>query len=370
MAITRLPPMDTITIRPAFFQPSPSPAAQQNKKALRSLSIFAGIGLLGFMLMQQIFSAILMIFGLADLYQNDALFQDAYGILFSIFCVGLPFLAVYFLLALRRQAPDIPLNAPKNKWRAILLALIGLLVCMAGNYATNGLILFFNLFGIELSAPEVQAPASVWGCVLLFVQSAVVPAVVEEFAMRGVVMQPLRKYGDWFAILTSAFVFALHGNLVQAPFAFIAGIGLGYAVIASGSLWTGILIHLLNNSISVIQTIAIAYLPEGKAAIVSAILIGVVIAAGAAALLVYLVKKEMRFVLPLSSVPLHRGEKCAAYLFTPPMVLALAMMVWSTRYYINVPFSTRLPTLFFFIAAIVAFVYSFSPQKASAPHPM
>lgn len=189
--------------------------------------------------------------------------------------------------------------------------------------------------------------------------------------MRGVVMQPLRKYGDWFAILTSAFVFALmHGNLVQAPFAFIAGIGLGYAVIASGSLWTGILIHLLNNSISVIQTIAIAYLPEGKAAIVSAILIGVVIAAGAAALLVYLVKKEMRFVLPLSSVPLHRGEKCAAYLFTPPMVLALAMMVWSTRYYINVPFSTRLPTLFFFIAAIVAFVYSFSPQKASAPHPM
>lgn len=141
MAITRLPPMDTITIRPAFSRLLPR-TAQQNKKALRSLSIFAGIGLLGFMLMQQIFSAILMIFGLADLYQNDALFQDAYGILFSIFCVGLPFLAVYFLLALRRQAPDIPLNAPKNKWRAILLALIGLLVCMAGNYATNGLILF------------------------------------------------------------------------------------------------------------------------------------------------------------------------------------------------------------------------------------
>ena len=310
-------------------------------------------------------------FGLSDLYQNDSLFQDAYGILFSIFCVGLPFLAVYFLLALRRQVPDIPLNAPKNKRRAILLVLIGLLVCMAGNYATNGLILFFHLFGIELSAPEVQAPASVLGCVLLFVQSAVVPAVVEEFAMRGVVMQPLRKYGDWFAILTSAFVFALmHGNLVQAPFAFIAGIGLGYAVIASGSLWTGILIHLLNNSISVIQTIAIAYLPEGKAAIVSAILIGVVIAAGAAALLVYVVKKEMRLVLPLSSVPLRRGEKCAAYLFTPPMVLALAMMVWSTRYYISVPFSTRLPTLLFFLAAIAAFVYSFLPPKAPASRPM
>ena len=45
------PPPYGYNYDPAGFQPSPSPAAQQNKKALRSLSIFAGIGLLGFMLM-------------------------------------------------------------------------------------------------------------------------------------------------------------------------------------------------------------------------------------------------------------------------------------------------------------------------------
>ena len=94
-----------------------------------------------------------------------------------------------------------------------------------------------------------------------------------------------------------------------------------------------------------------------------------VIAAGAAALLVYLVKKEMRFVLPLSSVPLHRGEKCAAYLFTPPMVLALAMMVWSTRYYINVPFSTRSPR-FFSSSRLLSPLFTHSARKRpSAPHP-
>lgn len=346
---------------------SPSPAAQQGKKMLRSLSIFAGIGLLGFMLMQQIFSGLLMLLGLRDLYLSNSLFQNAYGILFSIFCVGLPFLAVNFLLSIRRQVPEIPLNAPKNKLRAFLLVLIGLLVCMAGNYATSGLILFFDLFGIKLTAPEVQAPASALGCIILFLQSAVVPAIVEEFAMRGVVMQPLRKYGDWFAILMSSFVFALmHGNLVQAPFAFIAGIGLGYAVIASGSLWTGILIHLLNNSISVVQTIAATNLSPEKANLISAVLIGVVIAAGAAALLVYLFKKEMRVILPLSGIPLRHSEKGSAYLFTPPMVLALAMMVWSTRYYISVPFSTGLLTVLFFLAAIAAFIFSFTPQKATS----
>ena len=70
------PPPYGYNYDPAGFQPSPSPAAQQNKKALRSLSIFAGIGLLVFKLMQQNFSAILMIFVMADLNKHEALLQD------------------------------------------------------------------------------------------------------------------------------------------------------------------------------------------------------------------------------------------------------------------------------------------------------
>lgn len=359
------PPPYPYNVPPPIVPPvSEPPEAQKSRLRLRRLSLYAGLGLLGFMLMQQVFSGALLLLGLGEAYQTNALVQSACGILFSIVCVGLPFLLVCFLLFARRQAPEIPLEAPPNKLRALLLVLIGLLVCMAGNYATSGLILFFDLFHIQLTAPDMLTPTSVFGCVILFVQSAVVPAVVEEFAIRGVVMQPLRKYGDWFAIFMSSFVFALmHGNLVQAPFAFVAGLGLGYAVIASGSLWTGILIHLLNNSISVIQTIAVANLSAETANLVSAILIGVVIAAGAAALLVYLFKQGVRIVLPLSILPLRRGEKVAAYLFTPPMVLSLAMMIWSTRYYISVPFSTRLLTVLFFIAAIAAFIFSFTPPK-------
>lgn len=362
------PPPSPYNPPPNRFSPVPEPPeAQKARRRLRRLSIFAGIGLLGFMLMQQIFSGALLLLGLGEAYQTNALLQNACGILFSVFCVGLPFLFVFFLLHTRRQAPVIPLGTPQNKLRALLLVLIGLLVCMAGNYATSGLILFFDLFRIELTAPDVMPPADAFGCVILFVQSAVVPAVVEEFAIRGVVMQPLRKYGDWFAILMSSIVFALmHGNLVQAPFAFIAGLGLGYAVIASGSLWTGILIHLLNNSISVVQTIAFAFLPPETANLISAGMIGVIIAAGAAALLVYVFKKKMRVVLPLSVLPLRRGGKVTTYLFTPPMVLALAMMVWSTRYYISVPFSTTLPNLLFFIATAAAFVLSFSNKKPAA----
>ena len=66
-------------------------------------------------------------------------------------------------------------------------------------------------------------------------------------------MGNLRKYGDKFALLASALVFAvMHGNLVQAPFALIAGFGLGYLSIKTGTIWTGIAIHAANNLISVI----------------------------------------------------------------------------------------------------------------------
>lgn len=359
------PPPYRYNVEPDSFHCPPDPAVLRAKKQLRTLSVFAGLGLLGFLLMQQVFSTLLLLLGVGETYQSISLFQNACGILYTVFCVGLPFLCVYGLLHIRRKAPAIPLHAPARKGRAALLVLIGLLVCMAGNYATNGILFLLELFHISLTAPETMLPTDVLSCVLLFIQSAVAPAVVEEFAVRGVVMQPLRKYGDWFAILMSSLVFAImHGNLVQAPFAFIAGLGLGYAVIASGSLWVGILIHFLNNSISVVQTIAIANLPATTVNVISAVMIGTVVAAGAAALLVYLFKKGVRVILPLSTVPLRHSEKLSAYLFTPPMVLALALMIWATRYYISVPFSTVLPTILFFVLVVAAFVFSFSGSKA------
>ena len=86
------------------------------------------------------------------------------------------------------------------------------------------------------------------GRIIYALSVAVVAPLVEEFAMRGVVMQPLKKYGRWFAIIASSLVFGvLHGNFIQAPFALIAGIGIGYAVCVTDSIWTGVLIHFCNN---------------------------------------------------------------------------------------------------------------------------
>lgn len=92
--------------------------------------------------------------------------------------------------------------------------------------------------------------------ILYFIAVAIVPAITEEFAFRGVILTALRKYGDVFAIVSSSILFGfMHGNLVQIPFAFLGGIVLGYIRVYTNSMLPSMLLHFINNSISVILDI-------------------------------------------------------------------------------------------------------------------
>ena len=81
--------------------------------------------------------------------------------------------------------------------------------------------------------------------ILYIINGVVLPAFIEEIVFRGAIMQSLRRFGDGFALLVSSVLFAVvHGNFVQAPYAFLMGLVIGYFVLRTGSLWAGIFIHL------------------------------------------------------------------------------------------------------------------------------
>jgi len=84
--------------------------------------------------------------------------------------------------------------------------------------------------------------------------NVLVPALAEEFACRGVILQGFRKYGDVWAIAISSIIFGLmHGNMSQAPFAMLLGAIIARMVILTDSIWTGILIHMLNNTYAIVM---------------------------------------------------------------------------------------------------------------------
>lgn len=303
-------------------------------KGLRRLSITAGLCVLGFIVLQFVVFFALAFFGLADTYTNNELFQTAFGSVYSVICVFLPFFIVALFMDNKRRGETLLFGKPYSLWLMIVAVPAGFMFCMAGNYATNVLVTAMESFGVQLTAPETPVPSSVLGQIMFVIQIAFIPALIEEFALRGIVMQPLRKYGDRFAIVMSALVFALmHGNMIQAPFAFIAGLAIGYFVIATGSIWTGVLIHFANNLFS-----AVLGLISGNSSLdintAYAVIMTLAFVLGLAGNLIFALHKK-RYRLRKTEYPISAPQRFLNYIFTVPMILALAAIAYITLDYIR-----------------------------------
>ncbi len=136
------------------------------------------------------------------------------------------------------------------------LTCIGMGVAMLANYASDIILRNFSIFGIENTINFSSSSSSLFTNILYVISTALVPALAEEFAFRGILMGSLRKYGDSFAIIASAVMFgAMHGNIVQIPFAFILGLIFAYIDCKTNSILPSIIIHFINNFYAVLMDI-------------------------------------------------------------------------------------------------------------------
>ncbi len=118
----------------------------------------------------------------------------------------------------------------------------------------------FSLVNLKPQAPDLGQPTDFFGISFLIFTGAVAPAIFEEFAFRGIVLNSLKKFGNLPAILVSSLLFALmHGNFVQIPFAFCAGIGLGLCYVKSKSIWTPVVAHFINNTLAFLSPLFYKY---------------------------------------------------------------------------------------------------------------
>lgn len=131
----------------------------------------------------------------------------------------------------------------------------GIGFCSFANISISFADSIFQSFGIEYNVDFGKNPTGLFGFLLTFISTAIVPALVEEFACRGIILGLLKKHGEGFAIVTSALVFGImHGNFEQIPFATMVGLILGYIYVKTNSIWVCVVVHGINNAISVIFT--------------------------------------------------------------------------------------------------------------------
>lgn len=323
------------------FVPLNTPDFQKKREdtsRLRRMSMAHGLSVLGFSLFAFVLSFLLLLIpGFKSVYQENTSAYIAVNAVFSLVIIFVPFLLSYVYQKKRNFIKDLPLGTPYDGKAAVLLIFAGLMCCIAGSYATNILsAMVEGMFGITFTMPQDETVLDTVPKILLTVLgTAVVPAFVEEFAIRGTVMQPLRRYGDKFAIAMSALVFAMmHGNMVQIPFAFIAGIAIGYAVTVTGSMWVGVAIHFLNNFTAVMMQVAVDNLAESAANLVILSMVGAIGVVGLVCAVLYF-KMYARVPMGGGEGVLQRGEKGKTYICTVPMILAFLYLLIETAQYVE-----------------------------------
>jgi sodium transport system permease protein len=148
---------------------------------------------------------------------------------------------------------------------ASLAAVVVLAVCvhpLAKIMQATVLYLYPLSDGVKSEIGKMFTDASLPVMLLLL---AIVPAVCEELAFRGFILSGMRHMGHkWRAIVVSSIFFGLaHGVFQQSLVASVLGMLLGYVAIQTGSIFPGMLFHMLHNGLQILSTKLTPRLVEG-----------------------------------------------------------------------------------------------------------
>lgn len=229
---------------------NPELQQQWKKYFLRKDSVLIGMSLLIFLAVQNILGVIISLPALTDVGQlPEQLIQAAVYVL----SMSVPFFILFFVS--KRDKSEL-ISAEKPKPHTFLpVILMGIGCIPALQYIAGYFDRLLSLIKMDTYEPILEAAFSPVtdsdALIVQFICTALLASIFEEFAFRGVILQILRRYGNIFAIICSAFVFGLiHGNTYQIPFAFLFGLVLGAAAVYTGSLWAPILLHFVNNTVA------------------------------------------------------------------------------------------------------------------------
>lgn len=299
------------------------------RRELRNLGMMAGAGVILFFCTQLLISFVINVTPLRTLYGQNMAVRYLLSGAASVLSVG----GVFYLVRLMdtrvlRIASPLPLRP--GRLPAFILAIpAGFALCLSANYVSALVGVLTDLAGVELTRPEELLPSDPAGIAAYLISAVIIPPIVEEFAVRGVLMQPLLRYGKGFAIGASALVFGMmHGNPKQMIFAFLSGLVIGYFTASTGSLLTGAGIHLLNNAFAV----ADSYLVQAGQEVPAALLMAAAIGIGILCLIAYL-------VLQAQASGRERGRMSGGrwrYFLNLVFLMAVALMALNAAQYVRI----------------------------------
>lgn len=236
-----------------------TPKTYEERNQIKKIANIIGASLLILTLLAAFISFgltfVLSILGFASENVHNILmdlgFNQFFQITVSTLIFILPFTIIFKCSGYRISDLAI-FEKPKEK-TFLPFFLIGIAFCAFSNIAISIVGNIFEEFGINYEVDFGKYPEGFFGFLLSLIATAIVPALIEEFTCRGLILGSLRKFGDGFAIIASSVIFGImHGNFQQMPFAFLVGLVLAYITVKTETLWVAVAVHAFNNFVSVV----------------------------------------------------------------------------------------------------------------------
>ena len=186
----------------------------------------------------------------------------------SIFMFVVPPIVYYYITRKENRMQAMGLRRLSSPWWLIIVAVALMIVSIPITTTlttwNEGMHLGGAFSGIEKWMKELEETAqaltdkmanvdTIGGLLLNLLVIALIPAVGEEMTFRGVIQQSLtRRMNPHIAIILSAAIFSFfHFQFFGFFPRLFLGILLGYMFYITGSLWTSILMHFVNNGAAV-----------------------------------------------------------------------------------------------------------------------
>ena len=207
--------------------------------------------MLFFLLYLLVFQVVIYLVPLAAGFEPGPLLLLALGQVFGLF---VPFL--FYLLFTRQKFRHVLLLTPLGPKNTLIVLLISIVIIPMVHLITYLLALVFHPMVFDAMITIAAAP--LWASLLVI---GVFPSLFEEFFIRGAIYKEYEEVSiRKRAVMTGLFFGIMHFNFHQSFYAFLFGILYAYLLYYTRSIFAPMLMHFVNNSLSVLMFRSTAFM--------------------------------------------------------------------------------------------------------------
>ena len=281
-------------------------------------------------------NGLLAIVPLNGSYELTFLLVELRETLSYLLSLGIPLVITYLLLKPGRGSISLrKLPADYSLFSISIISSLAVMVLM--NIMTSCIERIFAGFHILELTPDYLLPSTPMALLLYTIRLALLPAILEEFLFRGVLLRSLRQYGDAFALMASSIAFGLiHYSLTRDLSGFVMGLVLGYFVIRTGSVFTAVCSRFLTLLVPLIMRFLQHIAPYPLYRFTEYALYCLILAAAIGVFILICRREGNAFILSSGNTQTRISRKLRIYLLSFPMVIA--GVLWLAQIFRHVHF--------------------------------